>query len=131
MVVVHPAGRFTTTNNQKQWTDACLWNLLAFCNHGRSCTTTTFRDFAQLESFPPEKLENFMETFVLASSEERLERRLGPCPPHIRKNWQLGMARRERMEERKHTHEKVAASLLKVQLSLLTSRHGPRSSMQT
>jgi hypothetical protein len=40
--------------------------------------------------------------------------RFAQCPPHIRKNWQLGVARKQRQEERKLSHSKVAASIAKI-----------------
>ena len=49
-----------------------------------------------------------MERFVLASSAERASSRLAPCPPHIRKAWHLGMARRKAAAEQQHSVSRVA-----------------------
>ena len=49
-----------------------------------------------------------MERFVLASPAERASSRLAPCPPHIRKAWHLGMARRKAAAEQQHSVSRVA-----------------------
>ena len=64
--------------------------------------------------FSPEELQGFMETFVLASSQERQNLRLTLCPPHVRKNWQLGLARQERIEQLRHKPATVMTSIKKV-----------------
>ena len=114
VVVVHPQPRFTTAENQEQWEQACRWALLAYCNHGECCAEITFRDKSELDNFPSEKQHELMREFVFASPEERAKQRMTQCPPHIRKKYLRGLARLERMEMRKHTREKVTASMSKV-----------------
>ena len=52
IVVIHPMGRFSQANTDGQWRGACLWTLLAHCNHGEARragalfgTPTTWRLF--------------------------------------------------------------------------------------
>ncbi len=52
--------------------------------------------------------------FAAGSLVERSEKRLAPCPPHVKKNWHLGLARLQRQEERKHSMSKVASSVANV-----------------
>ena len=52
-----------------------------------------------------------MERFVLTPSAERASSRLAPCPPHIRKAWHLGMARRKAAAEKQHPMSRVANML--------------------
>ncbi len=110
IVVVHPVGRFTQAKTEAQWRDACFWTLLAHCNHGRACAGT-FRDADHLSQFADESVSELMERFATASLADRAEARMAPCPPHIAKAWHLGMARRTRAEERKHSVSRVAAAI--------------------
>ena len=112
VVVVHPVGRFTTAQTDVQWRDACYWTLLAHCNHGDRCNT--FCNADHLSTFTDSDMDNLVTRFVTATTEERAQRRLAQCPPHVRKNWQLGVARKQRAEERKQPHSKVAASMAKI-----------------
>ena len=112
VVVVHPVGRFTSALTEGQWRDACYWTLLAHCNHGEACTT--FRDANHLETFSDGDLDNLMTLFATGSPEDRATKRIAECPPHVRKTWQLGIARKQRQEERKHSPVKVAAAMPKV-----------------
>ena len=64
-------------------------------------------------------MDNLVTLFVTGTTESKpgsasLTMRLAQCPPHIRKNWQLGVARKQRQEERKLSHSKVAASIAKI-----------------
>ncbi len=113
IVVVHPAGRFTTAKTEDQRLDACRWTLLAFCNHGRG-DDHVFRDLPHLESFEPERVLELAELFITASPAERVERTLTQCPPHVRHNWDLGEARQRHMEERKLSPGRVAAAMPKL-----------------
>ena len=74
--------------------------LLAYCNHGDRCATT-FKNAHDLDSFSEEQVRNLAERFVMTSAEERVQCRFTSCPPHVRKNWLLGVARRERVEARR------------------------------
>ena len=112
VVVVHPVGRFTTAITEAQWRDACYWTLLAHCNHGEACTT--FRDATHLETFTDENIDDLMTLFVTSTPDERAAKRMAECPPHVKKNWQLGIARKQRKEERKHSQTTVAAAMAKV-----------------
>ena len=71
----------------------------------------TFRDADHLGTYSYEATAELMERFVLASSAERASSRLAPCPPHIRKAWHLGMARRKAAAEHQHSVSRVANSL--------------------
>ena len=84
--------------------------LLAYCNHG-DCCATTFKNSADLDSRADEDVRNLAELFVVASAAERVQRRLTACPPHVRKNWLLGVARREREEARKLSTKSVIQAL--------------------
>ena len=95
IVVIHPAGRFTQANTDAQWRDACVWTLLAHCNHGEKCTGT-FRDADHLATFSDDAVTELMQRFATASPAERASARFAPCPPHIAKAWHLGIARRRR-----------------------------------
>ena len=110
IVVVHPAPRFTTAKDDSQWLDSCKWMLLAYCNHG-DCCATTFKNSADLDSRADEEVRNLAELFVVASAADRVHRRLTACPPHVRKNWLLGVARREREEARKLSTKSVIQAL--------------------
>jgi hypothetical protein len=112
VVVVHPAGRFTSAKTDEQWRDASLWTLLAYCNHGNACEAT-FRDIEHLKSLPLEALDDLTRKFVLASAEERLEQEMTKCPPHVFKNWHLGCARRERAEQQKMSVSKISEAIRK------------------
>jgi hypothetical protein len=115
VVVVHPVGRFTTAKTPAQWRDASYWTLLAYCNHGQECRTT-FTDAEQLNSLSSEGLEQLAENFILAPNEERRAMGMTACPPHVRKNWLLGCARRDRAEARKHSVATVTEALWKTPL---------------
>ena len=112
VVVVHPAGRFTRADTQEQWLDSCVWTLLGFCNHGDGCQT--FKDKKHLDDLPAEQVEELMQTFATSTPEERRQRGLVQCPPHICKKWQLGLARKQRKEERKLSTERVVQSMRKI-----------------
>ena len=96
VVVVHPVGRFTTASTEAQWREACYWTLLSHCNHGEACTT--FRDATHLETFTDEDMDSLMTLLVTSTPDERATKRIAECPPHVRKNWQLGIARKRRQE---------------------------------
>ena len=113
VVVVHPVGRFTTATTSEQWRDACYWTLLAYCNHGFVCSST-FADARQLDSLELDALEQLMQTFVMAPQSERHAMVMTMCPPHVRKNWLLGCARRERLEARRQPVAAVTEALRKV-----------------
>ena len=66
---------------------------------------------AQLHIPANQQLEALVERFVNTPQSERLQCRLASCPPHVRKNWQLGMARRQREEARKLSKDTVLASM--------------------
>ena len=110
VVVVHPGGRFAQARTDEQWTDACFWTLLAYCNHGESCRHTS-RGAEDLSSKGPEAITAIAERFVTASPSERSDRRMAPCPPHVAKAWHLGMARRKAAEARMPSVARVASSL--------------------
>ena len=111
VVVVHPAPMFTTAKEESQWLDACRWMLLAYCNHGECCATTTFKHKDHLDSFSEQDLRALAESFVMTPARDRLRCGLTPCPPHVRKNWLLGVARRQREEERKHSKQTVTKAM--------------------
>ena len=99
IVVIHPVGRFTQANTDAQWRDACIWTLLAHCNHGNMCTGT-FRDADHLATFSDDAVAELMQRFATLGTAERARAPLAPCPPHIAKAWHLGVARRRRAEEK-------------------------------
>ena len=110
VVVVHPSCRFTIAGTDAQWKDVCFWTLLAYCNHGPTCDAT-FRDLRHLEGMEQCEIEERMRVFVTATPQERHTKILTACPPHIRKSWLLGCARRERAEARKAPTATVTAAL--------------------
>lgn len=112
VVVLHPVGRFTTASTQAQWRDACYWTLLAHCNHGEPCTT--FCDATHLETFTDEQIDELLTFFVTGAPEERITKRIADCPPHVKKNWQLGVARRQRQQGRKHSQDAVTTAMSQV-----------------
>ena len=58
-----------------------------------------------------------MEDFVHLDSSAREQRRMVSCPPHVRRAYTLGRARRDRMEQRRTGRLQVTASSLpKVQI---------------
>ena len=67
VVVAHPVGRFAQARTNVQWTDACFWTLLAYCNHGGACTET-FRGADELRTRGPDFITMIAECFVTASS---------------------------------------------------------------
>ena len=114
VVIVHPEPRFTTAMNAEQWREACILALLAYCNHGPCCAATTFADLKSLQALPPDALEALMHDFATLGPEERRQRRMASCPPHLRNKYRLGDLRRRRLEERKLSRPVVTASLPKV-----------------
>ncbi len=112
VVVVHPVGRFTTAQTAAQWRDASYWTLLAHCNHGDGCDT--FMDADHLNTFTDTDMDNLVTFFVEATMEERAQKQLAQCPPHVRKNYQLGVARMQRQEDRNHSHSTVASTISKI-----------------
>ena len=108
---MHPEGRFTTAMTPEQWREASILALMAYCNHGPCCADTTFRGLRDLEELAPDELEALMLAFATAKPEERLRRKMTSCPPHLRRNYLLGDARRRRAEERKLSRPRVAAAL--------------------
>ena len=113
VVIVHPAPRFTTAKDDSQWLDACKWMLLAYCNHGDRCSTT-FKSCADLDRLADEDVRNLAERFVMTPADERIPGRLTACPPHVRKSWLLGVARREREEARKLPTKSVIQVMSKI-----------------
>ena len=87
--------------------------LLAYCNHGDRCATT-FKSFADLDSLADEDVRNLAERFVMTPADERVHGRLTACPPHVRKSWLLGVARREREEARKLPTKSVIQAMSKI-----------------
>ena len=114
VVIVHPEGRFTTAMTAEQWREACIHTLVAYCNHGPCCASTTFVDLQSLESLSPDALEALMHDFATLEPQQRLQRRMAQCPPHLRRTYLLGDACRRRAEERKLESPQVAAALPKV-----------------
>ena len=124
VVVLHPVGRFSTASAPAQWRDACFWTLLAHCNHfpvGEHSLQFCGEIFPSLDALqdsnviPDEKLHELTAFFVMASPEQRAAKQVCSCPPHVRKNWLLGLARRQRQEERKLEHAAATAPLSEVQ----------------
>ena len=113
VVIVHPEPRFNTAMNAEQWREACILALLAYCNHGPCCAATTFADLKSLQALPPDALEALMYNFATRGPEERRQRRMASCPPHLRNKYRLGDLRRRRLEERKLSRPVVTASLPK------------------
>ena len=114
VVIVHPEGRFTTAMTSEQWRQACILALIAYCNHGACCASTTFTDLKSLEEMAPDTLEALMQDFAHLTREERKERGMTSCPPHLERNFHLGDCRRRRAEERKLSRPMVAAALPQV-----------------
>ena len=113
IVVIHPVGRLTQANTDAQWRDACIWTLLAHCNHGDICKGT-FRDADHLATFSDDAVAELMQRFATLGAAERASARLAPCPPHIAKAWHLGVARRRRAEEKKCSITRVASAIAPV-----------------
>ena len=61
----------------------------------------------------PDALEQLMHNVVMAPAEDRHNLSTTACPPHVRKNWLLGCARRERLEARKQSVATVTEALWK------------------
>ena len=114
VVTVHPTPHFKVAKEHSQWIDACKWLLLGYCNHGQCCTNT-FKDYDELMSFPDDRLEELADRFINTKDAERLASKFATCPPHARRDWQLGMGRKQRAKERQHSPETVIKSLSKVQ----------------
>ena len=109
VIVVHPTGRFTT-KTPEQWRDASYWTLLAYCNHDVDCLTT-FTDAQHLNGMCLEDLQEIILSFIMALAEGGRTMGITACPLHVRKNWLLGVARRERLQERKHSVATVTEAL--------------------
>ena len=56
-------------------------------------------------------IADLTERFVVSSPKERLDLRLGECPPHIANAWHLGMARRKAAAEKQYSVARVASAL--------------------
>ena len=67
-----------------------------------------------MSQFSDESVAELMERFATDSPADRAKARMAQCPPHIAKAWHLGMARRSRAEERKHSAARVAAAIAPV-----------------
>jgi len=124
VVVVHPAGRFTRAKSPEQWRDACHWTLLAYCNHGVDCVSI-FRDAQHLEMMEPGVVEQLMERFVMAPLQDRYNMGMTACPPHVRKSWLLGCARRAQEDARKQSVAVVTQALVKVPRFVFTDEGEP------
>ena len=114
IVIVHPEPRFTTAMTSERWNEACVFALMAYCNHGPSCADTTFADLAALQALSGEDLEALMLDFVHLPASDRKARQMTACPPHLKRNFHLGHARRLRAEERRLSRPQVATALPKV-----------------
>ena len=116
IVVIHPVGRFNSADTAAQWRDAAVWNLIAHCNHGPECTHTfpSAEALLDVNTFSDEQVQDLMAFFAHATREERASHRMSPCPPHVKNNWMLGMARKERKEQQKLTRATKETSLPKV-----------------
>ena len=114
IVIVHPEPRFTTAMTSQRWNEACVFALMAYCNHGPCCADTTFADLAALQALPSEELEALMLDFVHLPAGDRKAREMTACPPHLKRNFHLGHARRLRAEERRLSRPQVSAALPKV-----------------
>ena len=106
----------------EQWREACILALVSFCNHGPCCAETTFVSLKSLQALPPDALEALMHDFATLGPEERRQRRMASCPPHVRKKYRLGDRRRRRLEERKLSRPLVTASLPKVKFVFATEK---------
>ena len=86
------------------------------CNHGPECSHTfpSAEALLDVNKFSDEQVQDLMASFVHASLEERVALRMAPCPPHVKKNWLLGMARKERKEQQKLSLATVEKALPKV-----------------
>ena len=113
VVTVHPTPHFKVAKEHSQWIDACKWVLLGYCNHGHGCPTT-FKDYDELMSFTEDRVEELAERFINTKDAARLASKFATCPPHVRRDWQLGMARKQRAKERQHSPETVIKSLSQV-----------------
>jgi len=89
VVIVHPEGRFTTAMTPEQWREACILALIAYCNHGACCASTSFTDLKSLEEMAPDTLEALMQDFVHLKSDERKARFMASCPPHLGMDFRL------------------------------------------
>ena len=120
IVIVHPEGRFTTAMTPERWREACIFALMAYCNHGPCCADTTFANLASLEAMAAADLEALMHDFVHCSSSDPKDRDMTACPPHLHRNYQLGHSRRVRAEERKLSRPQVASALPTVKYVFVT-----------
>ena len=128
-----PEGRFTTAMTPEQWREACVLALVAYCNHGPCCAETTFADLQSLEELPLDALEQLMFDFATLGTSERSRRKMVACPPHLRRSYHLGNARRKRLEKRKLSRPLVSASLPEVKYVFASDeldwRHKPTADM--
>ena len=124
VVVVHPEPRFTTAQTAEQWRESCVVALVAFCNHGPSCTGTTFTDLAVLEGMSSKALEKLMHDFIHLNDSARKQRGIISCPPHVKRAYTLGRVRRDRIEQRRAGKKQVTASLPQVKLVYEDDAHG-------
>ena len=92
IVILHPEPRFTTAMTTERWKESCVFALMAYCNHGPCCAATTFADLEALQALPLNNLETLMHDFVHLSDSDRKARKMTVCPPHLRRNFQLGHA---------------------------------------
>ena len=114
IVIVHPEARFTKALTPERWREACTYGLMAYCNHGPCCAQSTFSSLASLEAMSSDELEGLMHSFVFMSDKERKIKNMTACPPHLRRNYELGQARRRRAEDRKLSRPQVSAVLPQV-----------------
>ena len=71
----------------------------------------TVTDAEQLNGLSSEVLEQVAQKFIMVPAEERRTMGMTACPPHVRKNWLLGCARRVRAEARKQSVATVTEAL--------------------
>ena len=82
---------------------------MAYCNHGK--LSSTFADAAALDDMLDDDVQALMERFVYASAEERMRDGLCTCPPFLKRSYQLGKLRMQKLSERKRSKDVVQASL--------------------
>ena len=125
IVIVHPEARFTKALTPERWREACTYGLMAYCNHGPCCAQSTFSNLACLEAMSSDELEALMDSFVFMSDNDRKTKNMSACPPHLRRNYELGQARRRRAEGRKLSRPQVNAAL--PQVKYVCTEHGAES----
>ena len=96
--------------------------LVAFCNHGPCCAATTFTDLRELESWSSEKLDTLMHDFVHLDRADRKTRQIVSCPPHVFRAYNLGHARRDRMEQQKAGRVEITKALPKLKYAVEESK---------